>query len=96
MPRTRMVTRHIKVTSVKVLCCDSVTKEVSEKTVIIPKWYKSRETLKAKVQEQLKPETLAVATIISAERSEKLYGMLEKDFLKMSQELDEKPRKKDE
>ena len=81
MARIKMVTRTIKVTNFTVLTINLVTRETAEKEVSIP----SAEDLKEKELKRELAECLEeneiVATILSSEVEEQVWGMPEKDFL---------------
>ena len=94
--RKPMVTRTLTSTKVTVLCLNTETCEPETQTVILARTYKDNATILKAVKSQIETEELSAVKVTSVEVIEKLYGMLEEDFVKYAEELDPKTRKAEE
>lgn len=92
MARVPMVTRTIQSTEVVVLCLNIKTAEPFNKVVTLPRTYKEEKLLKA-VQAQHDNADEKCVAVVSSKVVEKVYGMLETDFIAHATELDPETRK---
>ena len=93
MARVRMVTRTINVTVVETMCVDTVSAEVSVKSLeLTGETYTEDKALK-ELKKQYETDTLKVIAIQSMEVHEEMYGLKEIDFLKVAHKLDPATRK---
>lgn len=93
MARTRMVTRTITVTTIKSMCVDTSTAEVTIKELdLTGETFTEEKALKA-LKKEYETDTLKVVAIQKMEVHEEMYGLKEIDFLKVAQKLDPATRK---
>ena len=81
MARIPMVTRTIKVTNCKVLCCDVEAGDTVVEEVSVPRTYKNAEQLMKVIKPLVETEQIKPVHIISSEVVETLYGMTEQQFI---------------
>lgn len=81
MARIPMVTRTITTTKAIVMCLDIESGEPCNKSVVVPRTYKSDESLLKKVKEVIETEALKPVHIVGKEEIETLYGMSEQTFI---------------
>lgn len=93
MARAKMVTRTITATKVEAQIVVISASEISNINVTVSGEYDNPEKLMKAVQKQTETADLKVLRIVSSEKVEKLYGMLETDFLAQAKELDPETRK---
>ena len=93
MARAKMVTRTITATKVEAQIVVISASEISNINVTVSGEYDNPEKLMKAVQKQTETADLKVLKIVSSEKVEKLYGMLETDFLAQAKELDPETRK---
>ena len=93
MARTRMVTRTINVTVVEAMCVDTLTAEVTVKSLeLTGETFTDEKALKA-LKKEYETDTFKVVAIQKMEVHEEMYGLKEIDFLKVAQKLDPATRK---
>lgn len=93
MARERMVTRTITNITVKALCMDTDTCEVSRNTYSIGN-IETDEKIMLKVTQQLyETDTFKIVKIEDYDITERLFGMSEVDFMKYAIELNPETRK---
>lgn len=93
MSRTRMVTRTINVTSVEVMCVDTLTAEVTIKDLeLTGETFTKQKALQA-LKKEYETDTFKVVAIQKMKVHEEMYGLKEIDFLKVAQKLDPATRK---
>ena len=93
MARVRMVTRTINVTAVEAMCVDTMTAEVSIKTLeLTGETFTEEKALKA-LKKKYETETFIIAAIQKMEVHEEMYGLSEIEFIKIAQKLDPATRK---
>lgn len=88
-----MVTRSFTVTRIIAMVADTVSAEVSNVEVEVPRTYKDEQKLIKVAKQMIETETVKFVTIVDKEEVSKLYGMTEIDFLKYAVELDKDTRK---
>lgn len=93
MARTRMVTRTINVTSVEVMCVDTLTAQVAFKDFELTGETLTEEKALKVLKNEYETDTLKVVAIQKMEVHEEMYGLKEIDFLKVAQKLDPTTRK---
>ena len=96
MARQRMVTRSINVANYKVICMDMTDMSnivTTEKTFTLTgDVLESNKALKA-LQNTYQTDTFKVVAITDCKVAEKMFGMLESDFIAHALELDPETRK---
>ena len=93
MARTRMITRTINVTTIKAMCVDTTTAEVSIKELeLTGETYTQEKALKV-LKNEYETDKFKVVAIQKMEVHEEMYGLKEIDFLKVAQKLDPATRK---
>ena len=95
MARQRMVTRTVTGTKAEVQIVSIKASEITTISVTVSGEYDETTTdklLKA-IKKQEETDDIKVLQVISFEKFDKCYGMLESDFLKLAKELDPETRK---
>ena len=92
MARERMVTRTVKVTEAKVMQIDINTADVKIETYELTGEFKNNEDILKHITKNI-PVTIKAVAVQEVTEHEKLYGMLETDFIKSAVELDPETRK---
>ena len=93
MARKPMVTRSFEVTRVNVMCVNTVTAEVHNIDLEVPRKYDNEDKLMKVVKSMIETDEEKAVQIVDKSVYSKLYGMSEADFLKNSIELDPETRK---
>lgn len=90
-----MVTRTTKFTALTVMVVNTVTAEVENRKVELPKTFKKEKALHEAIQAELTKESadLKFVTVASKNEVEKLLGMNDEQFSIYAQELDPATRK---
>lgn len=82
MARKPMVTRTIQSTTVTALCMDIVTAEPCNRTLTIPRAYKTEKDIMKVVKPIIETVgDIRVVAIVDTSVNEALYGMTEQEFL---------------
>lgn len=89
MARMRMVTRTIESTKVVAMCAVVSEAKVENREFVVPQTYANNEKLLKALKKQVETEDLKIVAITSSGVQQKMYGMLESDFLAVAKELDE-------
>lgn len=89
MARVRMVTRTIESTKVTAMTVNVATQEVKNEEFVIAQTFANAEKLLKAVKKQCETDEVKVVAIVSDEVQQKMYGMLETEFLANAHELDE-------
>lgn len=90
MARTRVVSRSIKSTKVDLMVVNINTAEVENIRVEIATTFKNEDKIIPFIEKNnILEDGYKAVQVIQVEEVEQLYGMLEQDFLRMSQKLDE-------
>ena len=90
MARTRVVSRSIKSTKVDLMVVNINTAEVENIRVEIATTFKNEDKIIPVIEKNnILEDGYKAVQVIQVEEVEQLYGMLEQDFLRMSQKLDE-------
>lgn len=92
MAREKMVTRTIEVTTAHYTALDVTTSQVMTGVISITGNYSNEDALKY-AKKHLDTDVFKVVIINELLISEKLYGMLEYDFIEQAVELDPETRK---
>ena len=93
MARAKMVTRTITATEVEAQIVTISASEITTIKVTVSGEYDDTEKLLKAVKKATETADIKVLQIITSEKIEKLYGMLETDFLAQAKELDPETRK---
>lgn len=93
MSRERMVTRTITSTHATAMVVDVTTAKVSTEFYILAGDFTTEEALKV-CKKNYETDTLKIVQIVDVQHVEKLYGMVEDDFLSYAFELDPETRKR--
>lgn len=81
MARKPMVTRTLQSTTVTALCMDIASAEPCNRTLTIPRTYKSEKDIMKVVKPILETDAIRVVAIVDTAVNEALYGMTEQEFL---------------
>lgn len=79
--RKPMITRTITTTQATLLMADTVTAEMHNVTVTLPRTYKDNETILKAARPLVETETDKAVSVVSVSTKETLYGMTEADFI---------------
>lgn len=90
MARQRMVTRTIFLSHVTVLCMDTDTENAVRNVYEITGKISDEKALLKMIKKMTAETNIIPTRIISVEIEEKLYGMLETDFVKYANPVDSK------
>ena len=93
MARAKMVTRTITATQVEAQIVTISASEITTIKVTVSGEYDDTEKLLKAVKKATETADIKVLQILTSEKIEKLYGMLETDFLAQAKELDPETRK---
>ena len=93
MARAKMVTRTITATEVEAQIVTISASEITTIKVTVSGEYDDTEKLLKAVKKVTETADIKVLQILTSEKIEKLYGMLETDFLAQAKELDPETRK---
>ena len=93
MARAKMVTRTITATKVEAQIVTISASEITTINVTVSGEFDDTEKLLKAVKKQTETADIKVLQILTSEKVEKLYGMLETDFLAHAKELDPETRK---
>ena len=93
MARAKMVTRTITATEVEAQIVTISASEITTIKVTVSGEYDDTEKLLKAVKKQTETADIKVLQVLTSEKIEKLYGMLETDFLAQAKELDPETRK---
>lgn len=93
MARKPMITRTIQSTYCSVLCADTVTAEMCNKEVILPRTYKDEAAMLKAVKKLVETETFKPVAISHHEVRNELFGMDEDKFIENAIHLDPETRK---
>lgn len=93
MARAKMVTRTITATEVEAQIVTISASEITTIKVTVSGEYDDTEKLLKAVKKATETADIKVLQILTSEKIEKLYGMLETDFLAQAKELDPETRK---
>lgn len=89
--RTPMVTRTITTTIASVLCINTVTNEVTEISVTLPRTYKDNEDIMKYIKKNdVDFGDFTPVTVKSSEVKEDLYGMTEEKFISLADKITKK------
>lgn len=88
MARKRMVTRTVKGESLRVLCVDTVTRETTERTVIVTEKFNndSKKLVHIATMFDATMKTVKPVAIIESTPVSKRYGMPEELFIELATE----------
>ena len=87
MAREPMVTRTFNTTKVTVLVANTVTREMEEHEVVLPRTYSDDKKLLKAVEKMISSEHLKVISVVDKEIIETLYGMTEAEFIAVAKVL---------
>lgn len=93
MARAKMVTRTITATKVEAQIVTISASEITTINVTVSGEYDDIDKLLKAVKKAIETADIKVLQILTSEKVEKLYGMLETDFLAQAKELDPETRK---
>ena len=93
MARARMVTRTVVGTQAEVQVVSISASEITNINVTVGGEYEDADKLMKAIKKQTETDDLKVLKIVTSEKIEKCYGMLESEFIKLAKELDAKTRK---
>ena len=93
MARAKMVTRTITATKVEAQIVTISASEITTINVTVSGEYDDTEKLLKAVKKATETADIKVLQVLTSEKVEKLYGMLETDFLAQAKELDPETRK---
>ena len=93
MARPKMVTRTITATKTEVQIVSISKAEITTINVTVSGEFDDDAKLLKVIKKSTETDDLKVLQILSSSKEEKLYGMLESDFLKIAKELDPETRK---
>lgn len=93
MPKARMVTRTITTTKVSVLGYSSLAQELVNIDAELNGAYDNADAAMKAYKKTAMPEDFTPVGITILETCEKLYGMLESDFLAIAKELPARTKK---
>ena len=93
MARARMVTRTVVGTQAEVQIVSISASEITNINVTVGGEYEDADKLMKAIKKQTETDDLKVLKIVTSEKIEKCYGMLESEFIKLAKELDAKTRK---
>lgn len=97
MAKPRMVTRTVLTTRVTVLCLNTETAEPFNETVLLSGTYKDNKSILKDAKKILETsDEISVCKVVDLSVEEKLYGLLETDFLKYAHELPPRTAQKSE
>ena len=87
MAREPMVTRTFQTVKVTVLVANTVTREMEEKEVTLPRTFSDDKKLMKAVEKTIASGDLKVVAIVDKEIIETLYGMTESEFIAVAKVL---------
>ena len=93
MARAKMVTRTITATKVEAQIVTISASEITTINVTVSGEFDDADKLLKAVKKQTETNDIKVLQVLTSEKIEKLYGMLESDFLAQAKELDPETRK---
>lgn len=93
MARQRMVTRTVTGTEAEVKIVNIEASEITTIKVTVGGEFTDNEKLLKAIKKQTETADLKVLAIVSTTKIDKLYGMLEADFIRLAKELDPETRK---
>ena len=93
MARAKMVTRTITATKVEAQIVTISASEITTIKVTVSGEFDDTEKLLKAVKKQTETADIKVLQVLTSKKIEKLYGMLETDFLAQAKELDPETRK---
>ena len=93
MARQRMVTRTVTGTKAEVKVVSISANEITTITETVGGEYTDNDKLLKVIKKNVETDDLKVLAIVSSEKFDKCYGMLESEFLKLAKELDPETRK---
>ena len=88
MARQRMVTRTVTGTKAEVKVVSISANEITTITETVGGEYTDNDKLLKVIKKNVETDDLKVLAIVSSEKFDKCYGMLESEFLKLAKELD--------
>lgn len=89
MARVPQVTRTIKSTKVKLLAVNETTKAVEEIEMVLPRTYNNDNAILKKAIKLNDREEIKLVSVIESSVEENRYGMLETEFIKVANVLEE-------
>lgn len=93
MARERMVTRTVEVSTISVMCLDTVTCDVSVRNFGMSGRYDDSKVALKDVRKEYETDTFKCVAVQNITVNEVLYGMREVDFIRMAKVLDPETRK---
>lgn len=81
MRKVSLITRTIQTTRANVLCLDINQAEPFNKEVILPRTYKTDESVLKKARELIDTDSVKAVSVVSTSVEETLYGMPENVFI---------------
>lgn len=93
MARQRMVTRTVTGTKAEVQIVTISASEITTISVTVGGEYADNDKLIKAIKKQTETDDIKVLQVVSSEKIDKCYGMLESEFLKLAKELDPETRK---
>ena len=93
MARQRMVTRTVTGTKAEVQIVSISASEITTISVTVGGEYTDNDKLMKAIKKQTETADIKVLQIMTSEKIDKCYGMLESDFIKLAKELDPETRK---
>lgn len=79
--RKPMVTRTIQTTTVTLMCLDTESAEVENRTVTLPRTYKDEKAILKVAKPLVETDNFKAVTVVDTEVNEVLYGMSEQEFI---------------
>lgn len=92
MARERVVSRTFSTTKAVLMLVDTTTGEVTNSVIELSGKLENEEALK-EAKKELENDVLKVVAVVSVEYTDKLIGIVEKDFLAHGKEMDAKTHK---
>ena len=93
MARQRMVTRTVTGTKAEVQIVSISASEITTISATVGGEYADNDKLMKAIKKSIETADIKVLQIMSSEKIDKCYGMLESDFIKLAKELDPETRK---
>ena len=93
MARQRMVTRTVTGTKAEVQIVSISASEITTISATVGGEYADNDKLMKAIKKSIETNDIKVLQIMSSEKIDKCYGMLESDFIKLAKELDPETRK---
>ena len=93
MARKRMVTRTVTGTEAEVQIVTISASEITTIKVTVGGTYEDADKLLKAIKKQTETDDIKVLQVLTSEKIDKCYGMLESEFIKLAKELDPETRK---